>query len=380
MRVAPLRPRVRFPWRWLVDSPLVLVTWVVVLLAASTAREVDQALGGADDVRRRASFWMAKVAAETAAMGVSLDDHAGAPRCMTVGDVAVTVQAVGRELRVSCVPPGGGSWSFDCARLPGASPAALGVPATTGVSLAIDPERLAGAFSAAELPAFRRDAGIALLHLDTGTDRDDFVLDGQHARFGIATDLVAVPGHLWIEPGDEPLRLWLERDLTIVVHGNLYVGRSLAIEGTGRLVFATMIDATSRPFADRDGNGRWSAGDETRAGPFEGACEGGGNAYLGLPRRRAAISIASGLVVAGELHLAGPASVDGPVVLGHAITKIGGPGAELVATGARLFRPERELVPGFVPHGPGRPGLLRHAPGNRPVVGEQPLYLAAPGR
>jgi hypothetical protein len=383
MKQARLRPRVRFPWRWLVDSPLILATWIAILLGARAANDVDEALGVAHEVRARSGFLMARVAAEAAAMGVSADDRDGTERRVTIGDVAVTMKTVGTCLRLTCEPPGGQPWSFTCPRLSGASPPELGVASSAGVSLALDPDRLARAFSAEEVPGFRRDASIALLHLEAGTELDDFVLDGQRAHHGLgaAADLIVVPGHLWIEPGERPLRMRLERDLTIVVRGNLYVGRSLVVEGQGRLVFATLAGARARPFADRDGNGRWSNGDEPRLGPVEGACEGGGNAYLGLPRRKAAITFAAGLVVAGELHLAVPATVDGPVVLGHAMTKIGDPDAALVATGTRLFAPEREVVPGFVTRGPVRAGLLQHAPWNRPPgCGQQPLYAAAPTR
>src|SRR5262245_13908783 len=98
MKPAPLRPRVRFPWRWLVDSPLILSTWCAVMLGARAAHDVDEALGVAQEVRTRASFVMAQVAAEAAAMAVSPDDRDGTERRVEIGDVVVTVKTVGTGL------------------------------------------------------------------------------------------------------------------------------------------------------------------------------------------------------------------------------------------------------------------------------------------
>ena len=121
-----------------------------------------------------------------------------------------------------------------------------------------------------------------------------------------ACELLVVPGHLWIVASPRADLVRLDRDLTVVVEGNLYVGASLEIEGPGRLLFVTIAGDLARPFADRDGNGRWSEGDVTRQGEFLGVLEGGGNVYLGLPNSAAAISLDAGLIAGGEVHVAAP--------------------------------------------------------------------------
>jgi hypothetical protein len=245
----------------------------------------------------------------------------------------------------------------------------------------LDQQALAAAVHADVTPTLRRDCGIALLQWAAGTDGDDYVFDRRHTcGHEVPGDLLVVPGHLWIEPGERPLEFELARDLVVVVRGNLYVGRSVAVAGGGRLLFAVARDPRACSFADRDGNGRWSSRDVLREdAEFTGPIEGGGSVYLGLTGSRATVALGAGLVVGGELHLMTDARVAGPLIVPHGITATT-PGARVVAAGDWVFDPDRERVPGFLKRGGPRPGRLREVasiPAQRP---EQPLYLPQPAR
>ncbi|MBM4060487.1 MAG: hypothetical protein FJ265_05245 [Planctomycetes bacterium] len=381
---------VRLPWRWLFDSPLVLAAWAAAALCCFAAVRFVAAVRAAERARQRAGTVLAQVAAEAAALEVAGVSARRLPFAMSMGGVQVRVEAAGSGLLLTANPRGSEARQFRSARLPGAASAAFGEPLTVArpepdfaAQLpAIDAAAVATAWAAEALPWFRRDVGVALLHFDAGTEADDFVFDPGLSQLGLpaTVDLVVVPGNLWVEPGRAPLRLPLERDLTVVVRGNLYVGRSLAIDGPGRLVFASTTCAGGAGFVDRDGNGRWSAGEPTCEGlPFRGRHEGAGNVHLGLPGHGPALEVAAGLVVAGQLHLRCSARVAGPVVLAHAPHDLAGPPARLRATGDRLFVPDREVVPGFLSEGAPRAGLLLPVPGPS-VVAERPLYPAAPAR
>jgi hypothetical protein len=225
----------------------------------------------------------------------------------------------------------------------------------------------------------QRDPGIALTRLPAGTDRDDFVLGAGNleptADAGGAVHFVR--GNLWVDCGPEPLRLSLPRDLTLVVAGNVYLGRSIAVAGPGRLTIAAQV-ADGVAFADVDGNGRWSTGDQLRSDDaFSGPMEGAGAVYLGLPREGAEhLCFDVGLVVGGELHLAADrALVRGPVVLSFGGTVLPGRRGRLVVAGWSAPLHETGLLPGFAAVGSPRPGPLRLRGG-----GDQPLYVAAPTR
>ncbi len=389
---------VRVQWRWLVDSPLLVATWATMAMGLLTMVQVARTLRSADRVRERSGQVLARVAAEAAIVRLDASGDEALPIEVRVGRVPVRVDRAGVDWLLTVPLPGGGAWRFSCPRLRGAAPLAFGRPLSLGDPTALrsfvgapgeptelprlDAVALAHAWRADHIAAFRRDVGIALLNFEAGTELDDFVVDTKRPRLGLGAgvDLVVVPGHLWIESGKEPWRLWLEHDLTLVVQGNLYIGRPIEVDGPGRLVLATTPTRDAVAFADRDGNGRWSVGDRTCDGqPFRGAIEGGGNVYLGLAGGSGAPDVAAGLVVGGELHLRTSARIDGPIVLGHGLTRLGAPTAVLHPTGSKLFVPEREAVPGFVVSGPQRPGLLRPYTPN-PASGEEPLYLAAPGR
>jgi len=171
----------------------------------------------------------------------------------------------------------------------------------------------------------------------------------------------------------------LRRDHVVVVRGNLYVGRSILVDGPGRLVLVTCAGAGERSFADVDGNGRWSQSDRLFGpGDFAGPAEGAGNVYLGLPGSPGRVVCDVSLVVAGELHLGATAQVAGPVVLGHGATATA-VGARLEPTRRWVFRVDRESVPGFVTDGAPRPGVLVRADAEGRVA-QQGLYLSAPAR
>jgi hypothetical protein len=168
------------------------------------------------------------------------------------------------------------------------------------------------------------------------------------------------------------------RDLVVVVRGNLYLERSLRVQGPGRLLFVTTAQGAGKSFVDADGNGRWSGGEPVLgSATFDGPIEGAGNVYCG-GAAEARVESSAGLVAAGELHLRGDASFAGPVVLAHGLTVLRRP-SRLHAMGEWCFQSEREGVPGFVAHGASRPSLLRHResiPASAATMGQQPLYLS----
>jgi hypothetical protein len=390
--------RARFHWRWLIDSPLVLATWASVAMCLVAIVQVAHALRDADRLRVRSTRVLAEVAAEAAVARLVEQPPVELPVTMAVGRVPVTVASHGDGWLVTAGASGGEQREYLCTLLPGASPAALGRPltvvdplvaeelpgATVGPLPSLAKDVMAQAWRAETLAAFRREVGIALMNFSAGTDLDDFVIDPKVRGLGLGPDTgcVVVPGHLWIEPGPTCWRVTLDRDLTIVVCGNLYVGRSIIVDGIGRLTFAVQGAPNAHGFADLDGNGRWSAGDRASdGGALTGVAEGGGNVYLGLRSSGGFLSqhVEAGLIVAGELHLRGTCRVDGPVALAHGLVRLGDPGATLEPVGERLFVPEREVAPGFCLTGGSRPGLLRPRRPNRGTA-EVPLYLASPAR
>lgn len=355
-----LRSRpVRWRWRWLCDSPLVLATWATVLLGAWSMQRAGSALHSAEHVRVGADAELARLAADTAVMQLPASTRSRGLWQRSVGSVRVKVERRGDELIVVSALPDGPRHVFTGRVLPGAMPDAFGTARSTDVP-ALSSAALAAAAAVEQAPVIRRDGGVALMQLESGTDLRDFVLDdGELGGGGVANGVVEVPGHLWIEPGRRPLVLRCRRDVTVVVRGNLYVGRSVELVGPGRVVFVTLGSESARPFADLDGNGRRSDGEGDGGG---GAVEGGGNVYFGLAESPRRLELAAGVVAGGRVHLLREVRVDGPFVAADEPVVID-PAARVLATGRRLFRPGRELVPGFAAAGPPRPGLLTAAPG-----------------
>ncbi|HEX6813219.1 MAG TPA: hypothetical protein VF384_16475 [Planctomycetota bacterium] len=393
------RPGIGARRRWwgLVASPLLLSTVASFVLLFAALVAVAQALANAECVRRRAAQACARLAADMVAMQ-QLSGPAAEPARIQVAGMQVTVAWQGTDWRVETRGADGDEFAFLCARLAGAAPEVLGSRAAVVESDVldrvlgarhihrcelprVDEHALASAVPADVTPTVRRDQGVALLQWAAGTDGDDYVINRRpKCGFNVTGDLLVVPGHLWVEPGECQLEIELTRDLVIVVRGNLYVGRSIAVRGPGRLLFATVPGPQARAFADRDGNGRWSGGDVLRGeGEFTGPIEGGGNVYLGLNWSRSTLDLGAALVVGGELHLMTDARVSGPLIVPHGITATT-PGARVVAAGDWAFDPDRERVPGFQTRGGPRPGRLREVGTIPAPLPEQPLYLPQPAR
>lgn len=387
--------------RWLLDSPLLLATWCSFAFGLMAVVAVAAALRRAELVRAEVAGELARLAAEAAAIEFCAGDATRAR--VNVGDFEVRAVQRGPVLALAARSADDELWRFECQRLQGAAPDAFAQRLVTTDAAAalrigegrvvaatclpqLDDEVLATAPRADAGTGFRLDPALSLLHWQGGTEEPDFVFDrfGQADWTVPANGVVVVPGHLWFAPHVGNYRWRLERDVVVVVEGNLYVGAGATLEGPGRAVFVTRIPAGNRPFADKDGNGRWSPGDEPRGGAFTGVLEGGGNVYLGLPGQRNALSVAAGVIAAGEVHLSVEVRLDGPLVLAAGLTALADR-ASLRLSGERLFNVQRERVPGFRTQGPPRPGLLqlverRSARAVDEVDGELPLYVASSGR
>jgi hypothetical protein len=248
----------------------------------------------------------------------------------------------------------------------------------------LDAAAVEGAERAERRLAFRRDPGVALLRWDGGTERDDYVADrfGRPGWQAPADGIVVVPGHLWVPANRGPVRWYLDRDVTLVVDGNVYAGAGVDVDGPGRLTIVTRVPAGAVAFADADGNGRWSAGDVVRGAPvFAGPLEGGGNLYLGVPGGRPEVAVEALLVVAGEVHVAARVALAGCLAVGYGVTEL--PGGQLRFTECAKLDVHRENLPGLLATGAPRVGLLRRVgpePEELAGVRELPLYLGAPGR
>jgi hypothetical protein len=391
----------RFEARVLFASPVLLAACFAALSASIVLARGLVALRDARTIRAGVELAAARLVAEQAAHAYV--DSSGQRACTSVdlgrgldistsgssepgsGEVRLATRVADRRLEFAFARlPGSTSPVFDL-RLVVASdapplPADWPPPAVVGRD---DLPRLAvAAAPATPGPAaalLQRDPGIALTRLPAGTDRDDFVLGAGtlEPSADAAGAVQFVRGNLWVDRAPEPLRLSLPRDLTLVVAGNAYLGRSIKVAGPGRLTIATQV-ADGVAFADVDGNGRWSTGDQLRSDDaFSGPMEGAGAVYLGLPRDGAEhLCLDVGLVVGGVLHLAAErALVRGPVVLSFGGTVLPGRRGKLVVAGWSAPLHEPGLLPGFAAVGSPRPGPLRLRGGC-----EQPLYVAAPTR
>lgn len=382
--------------RPLLTSPLVLCGLALALLATLAADRALRAQHEAAAARDLTLSLAARIAAEAAARSQTPGDGGAALRLDAGGGLVAEAQVAARldggavRLAVDIAEQRHEFW-FQ--RLPGGSPAALGLPFSAAPFAALPAEWVAANQCVREtlpeaLPPDRlalaegyeqhivSDGGLALLRLSGGTDRPDFVFG---PRPGSAQQAPSghwlVDGNLWVDEGNRPLELRLQQDLTLHVRGNVYLGRSIRIHGPGHLTVVAVADG-GVGFLDQDGNGRWSAGEpvldhETFRGPVEGA----GNVYLGLPRsapERLEFDLA--LRVQGGLHVAAEeARVHGAVMVQGGGLRIGSGRGWLVATGARTPNLCRSLVPGFAAVGGARPGRLL-------PLGRQTLYPAAPTR
>jgi hypothetical protein len=285
-------------------------------------------------------------------------------------------------------------YSYSCELLAGAAPRALGYPLSVRSSV-LDARKdlrawLAGQADlrldrmnddtdlprlkneaqqavspyAAAWAGLRRDDSLALLRTPSGTDLRDhvFAVDKE----GICrprvpeSGTILLAGHLWVDRGPQAVVIELPRSLTLVARGNIYIGRSLVVRGPGKLTLVA-LRGDSELFADRNTDGRWSAGDDLLTGDhYRGPVEGTGAIYLGLPAQPEAtesVVVGASLHAQGEVHLlAGRSEIQGALVVGQGLTRSGK--ADLVLPGTRLPNTQRERVPGFQRHGGRRPSLL----------------------
>lgn len=386
--------RLRFQSRWIFASPLLAAACFGAMGAAVVLARALSALREAHAIRREMEDAAVRLAVEQAAIdyvaSTGACDHSLVNAGGGIEVSTIANSEVGSHILTLAAQVGQREASFTCPLLPGVTPPVLGLV----FAVADDAPTLPSGWphpavvARADLPrlgnvpasrfqfeplsmALHRDGGIALLTLAAGTDREDFVLS---AAAPLPGGLVHVPGNLWIEAGAVPMRLLLSDDVTFVVEGNVYLGRSVETVGAGRLTIVSEI-AGGVPFADRDGNGRFSPGDVVRGSLFEGPLEGGGNVYLGLPRAPCtALSLKLSLLVGGELHLATDrASVLGSILLCHGGTVLPSSRGMLAVLGYSDPRGERVLLPGFVAVGSPRPGCLRRS-------NKQTLYPVAPVR
>ncbi len=368
---------------------------VAIVVLASAVTEVREAIS----LRRDVHGLAARVAAEESALAYVQSDGVRGRRAVDAGNglvVETSVEPVqdSQQLRLDA-RVAEHRYSFLFQRLEGGTPFAFGRQLTFGPDAVVPGDWGEGVIAVREeLPALdlarasvrdavdgiaAADPGLALLRLSAGTDRADFVLcGGTSAGLPKVPDggVVAIAGNLWVDCGGMPLELTLLRDLTIVVRGNVYLGRSIRVIGAGRLTIAT--DATgSTSFSDLDGNGRWSIGEPLHgATSLCGPLEGGGNVYVGMPREVGEqIDLDLGLVCAGVLHVAASvATFHGPLAVGMAGVRLSAGGGRVVATGQRMPSLRRAALPGFAAIGSPRPSALV------PVPDDLPLYSATPAR
>ncbi|MGK0202662.1 MAG: hypothetical protein ACI9S9_001733 [Planctomycetota bacterium] len=360
---------------------MVLVT-VAMLLLVPAVLELGHVTQRANAIREDVEMVRARLAAETALL--QYREGSDLPTRRSIAGLSVDLDRDADQFLISMSSAAHPFESF-ARRLTGAAPLAF-----SHARVATDPLTLkamgggyhesvtewpmpstgglAAACRVSEMRGFHRDPEIALHYLTAGTDRPDFVWrSGEGLAHSTSSAILVVPGNLWIEAGSRPLECTLQSDLVLIVAGNLHLLRSLRIHGPGRLLLVS--DAGDAPvvFSDQDGGGGWSAGDLLRTGDaFSGPAEGSGSVYLGLPGVATNIVCDAGILVGGELHLAGIATVHGPLLLRHGVTKLASPATKqhqqisLRPPGPEqwTYRLGRDRIPGFAVSGPPRPGRL----------------------
>ncbi len=358
----------KLPWSCLIrDQPLLVVAWFAIVAMFLTIGQVAISVSASRVVDRGAREVVLLLAAEEAAFAAVRDG------VVPKGDLSLRAGAgfecrvrvlpgeYNTHLRVSVLGPGHVEAVFDCPLLLGSVPnafkrslclARVDVPdALTVMPLPIqlsspdfprlDHEDLETCRAdTAGTRGFVVDDSIALLHLSDGTDLTDYrfsMSSRGHAEPTFpASGVIRIDGHLWVDRGEEPLRLRLLRDLTIIVDGNFYLGRSLRVDGDGRL---TVVARGGR-----------------------GVREGVGSVWLGLPCKEVTadvVDLEASILADADLRVeAGLVIVRGGIVsLGGLSRGLGG--RELRVTGERVFDIHRERMPGFEPCGSPRPGILR---------------------
>ncbi len=378
-------------------SPLALAGAAVMCVGLGVLHETARVVRRSAEIGAATARAADEIVAEAAILRCAAEERTAAQdefRSRTV-DVDGDANGWTAQLRGGGLPPR----TYRCERLMGAAAEAFAractvrmpglaelLPTARVVAAAGFPRLSEDALAAVQRgdgsDCFVRDPSVALATWSVGTDGPDFVLGpfaGQAWNAG--ADVFVVPGHLWLPPHAEPVTVRLTRDVLVVVRGNLYLGNSVRVYGGGRLLFHVQPGTDAVAFADRDGNGRWSAGDRPcdPAIAFSGLIEGGGSAFLGLPGANTRISCDAGLVVEGELHLRAAVTVSGPLILGSGVTR-NVPDGRVQPTGLWAFDVAREPVPGMATTGLPRPGRLRELECDDAAKGEQALYAASPAR
>lgn len=334
--------------------------------------------------QQRRTLTAARVAcaAEEAAFAAAVPGTPNPTRIRTSWGMTVQVERVrDRDERLElAVATGRGHERFACDWLRGSAPRCLQSRLTLGgdgfpsaddrtwihgvVSIGNDslPQLAPTDRARATLPELSCDTEVAFLHLPGGTDRSDFTLGGGCEQIAVppATQVVEVRGNLWVLPAAQPLWFVLRAPLTIIVHGNLYLGRSIEVVGRGPLTL--VAHRTGPTFRDLDGDGACANGETILGGSGTPAIEGDGSVYLGIPRQtaRPPVGIAAHIVAGGEIHVLTSARVHGALVGAHGLTACNAR-AELHLTGRCLRDVTRTRVPGFATSGSPRPGLLERA-------------------
>lgn len=363
-------------WHQALGSPLLVSALVIAVFATLVAARAIGALQLAEHLRDQAQLELLHLASEQSA-AAALASGRAVVELDAGGGMCASANAMLADGRIAVRARAGQTTAhFNCSVLAGQTPESFGHPLVaaedlgpipTGwpkpwrVSRAELPQPAVAGRSdvqlAARHPMLARDGGIALLRLLAGTDAEDYVLGraaaGSEPQAWRRGGVVTVDGNLWVDRGGPPLELDLEEDLTIVVNGNLYLGRSLLLSGPGRLTLVTLAG--------------------TRAAPSP--IEGTGEVFVGLPGAGllAELQCDATIVVGSSLYVSAHRIVlRGSLVLGSGATIAEGCRGELDCSGWSAPDLGRSALPGFASTGTPRAGRLR--------PGYDSLYLAAPSR
>ena len=271
--------RLRIDLRWLLGAPLVWCAGLAGVAAAVILGRATLALEESGQLHLALQEVAVRLAAEQAAAEFVRTEGEAVARTFAVADgitlrTRVTADDSMQDGRV-VVAFDGQQVAFDFPILAGGGPRVFADPLTALVG---GPElpagwqqpvrrdvadwpnvRLEEATKVAETNlglGLRRDRGIGLLRLQFGTELEDFLLGaGQGAvRIDVLeARFVHVHGHLWVDCGSAPLVIELDHSLTLVVEGNVYLGRSVEVVGEGQLTIVTRQGAGAA-FVDADGN------------------------------------------------------------------------------------------------------------------------------
>jgi hypothetical protein len=329
------------------SSPVALATATCVLGVGLSLVGVARELAAVRGLQSSASDLAAETLAECAAFellghGAAARPAAGGERTGRFTVVARVHGEPPRQIAVVVEEGTRAQWSFVTDVVPGAAPPALGIRGDLrgGDELPpLLPRARAAQDERTHESWLGRDAQLALLRLPRGTERRDFVLPParrDHARIERHQDgLVVVDGHLWVDRGDRPLAVELNGSVTIVVRGNVYLGRSLLTTGAGRLtIYAAKVEPEP--------------------------AEGSGQILLGLPGEAVPeVRTDASLLAEGDVHVHGRTAVLRGSCLVGGEWRGNASGGAVQFTGDRLPVVARELVPGFCVSGPSRPGWLR---------------------